>query len=165
MAVAADSEPYARAEQLTIDEMQNLYVTLRWDHPIGLPPTNSGLYLVETLQIDNDMIERNDFATYMDHAIYDMNTKYRWQIQFAGNAATGIIDQYVHIWEVPSFETLEPQLREYRSDPRWSAVVTQVSTALWKSHPLDCLAILSAPTPQLQEVYAKVQPAKASGRP
>lgn len=155
MAAAADNTSYVVAQQLTIDEMQNLFVALRWDNPIGLPATNSGLFIAETLQVDNDMQKRNAFATYMDNAVYQMNEKYGWQIRFAGNASTGIIDQYVQIWEVPTFQNLEPQLHYYRSNPSWAAVVQLVRTELWKNHSLNCNSVLSGTTCQLQEVYDK----------
>ena len=34
MAYAADDPNYVKAQALTIDEMQNLYVALRWNNPI-----------------------------------------------------------------------------------------------------------------------------------
>lgn len=160
MAYAADNESYVVAQQLTIDEMQNLYVALAWDDALGLTDTSSGLFMVETLQVDNNIQKRYAFSQYMQlHAVYDMNTKYGWRIRFAGNASTGIIDQYVQIWEVPSFQNLEPQIHEYRSDPSWGAVVTLVRTQLWNDHPLNCGAVLSQTTSQLQEVYDKKQAA------
>ena len=58
-----------------------------------------------------------------------------------------------------SFQNLEPQIHEYRSDPSWGAVVTLVRTQLWNDHPLNCGAVLSQTTSQLQEVYDKKQAA------
>src|SRR5215468_9995240 len=37
MAAAADNSDYVEAQGYTINEAQNLYMTLRWDNPIGLP--------------------------------------------------------------------------------------------------------------------------------
>jgi hypothetical protein len=138
MAYAADNPNYVEAQSITIDEAQNLYVVQRWANPIGLPDTPVNFYMVEILQIVNGVKVRNDFANYMNDAVYKMNTSYGWKILFAGNAATGIIDQYVNIWGMTDILKLEAGIKEYRSDARWTAAVTQVSTSLWVPRPLPC---------------------------
>lgn len=144
MAYAADNPSYVKAQQMTIDETQNLYVVLRWDSPIGLPDTPVNYYMMESLQMVNGVQPREDFATYMDNAIYKMNTNYGWKILFAGNAATGIIDQYVNIWGMADTSKLEQAINEYRADPSWKAV-THVWTSMWTPHPLPCFDVLGAP--------------------
>jgi hypothetical protein len=144
MAYAADDPSYVKAQQLTLDEIQNLYVVLRWDSPIGLPETPVNFYMMESLQMVNGVQPRETFATYMDNAVYKMNTKYGWKIVFAGNAATGVIDQYVNIWGMADITKLEQAIKEYRGDPSWAAV-THVWTSLWTPHPLPCFDVLGAP--------------------
>jgi len=136
MAYAADDPSYVKAQQMTIDELQNLYVALRWDSPIGLPDTPVSYYMMETLQMVNAVRARDDFANYMDDAVYSMNTKYGWKILLAGNAATGIIDQYVNLWGMADTTKLEAAINEYRSHASWTAAVSRVMTSLWTPHPL-----------------------------
>lgn len=143
MAYAADDPNYVQAQLLTIDEMQNLFVVLRWDSPIGLPDTPVKFYMMEVLQMINGVQPRETFAQYMDNAVYNMNTKYGWKIVFAGNASTGIIDQYVNIWGMADTGKLEEALVAYRGDPSWIAV-TEVATSLWTPRPLACFDVLAA---------------------
>lgn len=131
MAYAADDPSYVEAQALTVGEMQNLYVVLRWDSPIGLPATPVNFYMMETLYMVNGDQAREDFANYMDSAVYTMNTSYSWKIVFAGNAATGVINEYVNVWGIADTTNLETAIAAYRSDPRWAAAVTRVSTSLW----------------------------------
>jgi hypothetical protein len=141
MAYAADDPNYVQAQLITLNEGQNLFIALRWDSPIGLPDTPVNFYMMETLQMINGVTPRDTFAQYMDNAVYKMNQAYGWKILFAGNASTGLIDQYVNIWGMADITKLEHAINEYRSDPSWTAV-TNVSTSLWIPHPLACFDVL-----------------------
>jgi hypothetical protein len=136
MAYAADDESYVQAQEMTINEMQNLYTALLWDSPIGLPDTPVSYYMMETLQMVNAVQARGEFATYMNQAVYSMNAKYGWKILMAGNAATGLIDQYVNLWGMADTTKLEAAIKEYRSGASWVAAVTHVATSLWIPRPL-----------------------------
>ena len=138
MVYAADDPNYVKAQALTSGEMQNLYSTLRWDNPRGLPDIPIGFYMMETLHVVNGMQARTDFASCMDYAVYRMNEDHGWRIVFAGNAATGVINEYVHIWAMVDSADLEQEITAYRSDPRWAAAVKRVSTSRWTSRPLPC---------------------------
>jgi hypothetical protein len=138
MAYAADNPSYVKAQALTIDEMQNLYVALRWNDPIDLPDTPVAFYMMETLQMADSVGARESFANYMGNAVYQMNTSYGWKILFAGNAATGIIDQYVNIWGMADSTKLEAAITAYRGAASWSAAVVRVSTSMWTPRPLTC---------------------------
>src|SRR5262245_60593910 len=70
MAHAADSPFYVKAQSMTLAEAQNLYVKLRWDSPIGLPEKPITHYMTETLHMVNGTAARENFANYMDEAIY-----------------------------------------------------------------------------------------------
>jgi hypothetical protein len=131
MAYAADDPVYVQAQALALVERQNLYTALRWSDPLGLPTSPINLYMMETLHMINNDQSRNDFATYMDSAVYSMNTKYGWTIAFAGNATTGVINEYVNIWGVADSRTLEAAISEYRGNLGWSAAVARVTTSLW----------------------------------
>ena len=148
MAYAADDPMYVQAQQLTVGERQNLYTVLRWDSPLGLPSTPINFYMVETLRMTNSDVARNNFATYMDTAVYEMNSKYGWTISFAGNATTGVINEYVNVWGISDASTLETAITEYRGNASWSEAVTQVSTSMWTPRDLpsfDKGAAASAP--------------------
>ncbi len=147
MAYAADDESYVEAQALTVGEMQNLYIALRWDSPIGLPDTPVNFYMMETLHMLNSVQVRGDFASYMDSAVYKMNESYGWKIMFAGNATTGVINEYVHIWGMAETTNLEAAIAEYRGGASWAAAVSRVSTSLWTQRPLPCFDTLSAPAP------------------
>jgi hypothetical protein len=149
MAYAADDPNYVQAQLLTIDETQNLHVVLRWDDPIDLPDTPVNFYMMEALQMVNGVQPRENFADYMGNAVYAMNRKYGWKIVFAGNASTGIIDQYVNIWGMADTGKLEQALVEYRGDANWASVL-EVSTSLWTPRPLACFDVLRAGRPATQ---------------
>lgn len=138
MAYAADDPSYVKSEALTIDEMQNLFVALRWNDPIDLPDTPVAFYMMETLQMADSVAGRENFANYMSDAVYQMNTSYGWKILFAGNAATGLIDQYVNIWGMADLTKLEAAITAYRSPTSWSAGVVRVATSIWTPRPLTC---------------------------
>ena len=131
MAYAADDPSYVAAQALTLAERQNLYTALRWSDPLGLPDSPVKFYMMETLRMINDDQARNDFATYMDSAVYSMNTRYGWKIAFAGNATTGVINEYVHIWGMADITDLEAAISVYRGDAGWAAAVARVTTSLW----------------------------------
>lgn len=131
MAQAADNADYVTAQLMTIDEAQNLHVKLIWDSPIGLNDTPVNYYLMEVLHVVNGSTQRIGLTNYMNRAIYDMNTGHGWKIMFAGNQSTGLINEYVNIWGIGDTSTLEASLKQYRSDPRWTAAVTRVATSLW----------------------------------
>lgn len=137
MAYAADDPSYVKAQALTIDEMQNLYVALRWNNPIDLPDPPVAFYMMETLQMADSVEARENFANYMSNAVYQMNTSYGWKILFAGNAATGIIDQYVNIWGMADMTKLDAAITAYRGAASWSAAVIRVSTSIWTPRPLS----------------------------
>ena len=143
---AADARYYVAAQALTVSETQNLYTTLNWDSPIGLPPPNPNdpkkFYILETLHVHNNVRARYDFAKYMGEAVYTMYTNYGWNIQFAGNAATGVIDHYVNIWEIADRENFLGALMKYRSDKHFTNAVIRVSTSMWAPHQL----LVSSPT-------------------
>ncbi|HWO22672.1 MAG TPA: hypothetical protein VNO30_28125 [Kofleriaceae bacterium] len=145
MAYAADNESYVEAQALTMGEAQNLYTVLRWDSPIGLPSTPVNSYMLETLHMINRVQAREDFATYMDNAVYKMNSSYGWKILFAGNATTGTINEYVNVWGMAETSTLEAAIAEYRGGAAWAAAVSRVSTSLWSQRPLPCFDTLNAP--------------------
>jgi hypothetical protein len=138
MDYAADDPNYVKAQALTCGEMQNLYTTLRWDNPLGLPDIPIGFYMMETLRIVNNVQARADFAAYMDTAVYKMNDTHGWRIVFAGNVATGVIDEYTHIWAMSERGDLEQAITTYRSEPRWLAAVSWAQTSLWTARPLPC---------------------------
>jgi hypothetical protein len=138
MAYAADNPSYVKAQQMTFNETQNLYVTLRWDNPIGITDIPIGFYMMETLQIVNDITARNDFASYMDNAVYEMYSKYGWRIVFAGNATTGLINEYVNIWGMADTTKLEEAIGVYRAGAKWAAAVSRVTTSLWTARPMPC---------------------------
>lgn len=161
MACAADNPNYVKAQRLTIDEAQNLYMTLRWDNPIGLPDTPVNLYMMETLQIDNGVGIRWNLANYMNEAVYRMSERFQWKILFAGNASTGIIDQYVHIWGLQEITDLEDAILQYRGHQAWADAVTAVSTSMWIPRKLDppgdcdCFARLAGAPPRPTTTGAK----------
>jgi hypothetical protein len=142
MAAAADNSDYVEAQGYTIDEAQNLYMTLRWDNPIGLPDMpRPKYYMMETLQVRNGVPLRAPLADYMNTAVYDMGSldkgPQRWRILFAGNASTGLIDQYVHIWGLESLDSLEVSIKKYRDAKAWSDAVERVSTSMWIHREID----------------------------
>jgi hypothetical protein len=147
MAHAADNPAYVRAQSMTLGEVQNFHTTLRWDNPIGIEPTPVDGYLMESLSIVNGLGPRDALANYMDRAVYELNSRYGWRILFAGNATSGIIDQYVHIWGIRDSSTaaIEPALTAYRGDPAWTGAVKRVTTSMWKPRPLTCLEAAAAP--------------------
>ena len=149
MARAADDPSYVKAAALTVHEMQNLYVALRWNDPIALPEKPIAYYMMETLEMADSVDARNNFANYMSNAVYQMNEDYGWTILFAGNAATGIIDEYVNIWGVADLTKLEPAITAYRGAASWAAGVARVATSLWTPHPMPCFDALAPRPPGL----------------
>lgn len=145
MAYAADDPSYVKAQALTVGEMQNLYTVLRWDSPIGLPDTPVKYYMMESLHMVNSGQAREDFASYMDNAVYKMSSSYGWKILFAGNATTGVINEYVNVWGMADTTNLEAAITEYRSNTSWAAAVARVTTSMWAPRPLPCFDELSAP--------------------
>lgn len=140
MASAADQEQYIEAQQLTVGETQNLYMPLLWADPIGLPRAPVSHYMMEELSIVNSIEARAEFAAYMSAAIYQMHEKHGWTILLAGNACTGVINRYVHLWGMSSApDERDQQLEEYRADPRWTAAVHQATTSMWTPRPMPCL--------------------------
>lgn len=147
MAYAADDPAYVAAQEMTVGEYQNLYTTLRWNAPIGLPDTPVNFYMMETLHMVNGDQVRDDFANYMDTAVYQMNETYGWKILFAGNATTGVINEYVNVWGMADITKLEGAIAAYRGGAKWAAAVSRVSTSLWTPRPLACFdALNAAPT-------------------
>jgi hypothetical protein len=153
MAAAADNSDYVEAQGYTINEAQNLYMTLLWDNPIGLPDMRPNFYMMETLQVRNGIDLRWPLAKYMRSAVYRMGSadrkSRRWRILFAGNASTGLIDQYVHIWGLEDLDCLEESIKEYRDQKAWIDAVESVSTSMWiprkigGENGLDCFATLA----------------------
>lgn len=131
MAQAADNADYVRAQVMTIDELQNLYVKLIWDSPIGLPETPVNYYFAEVLHVVNSSEARINLTNYMNTAVYEMNTAYGWKILFAGNQSTGLINEYVNIWGIADTSRLDEAAAKYRSNPAWRAAVIRVMSALW----------------------------------
>lgn len=146
MASAEDNGDYVAAQQMTLRETQNLYISLLWADPIGLPDTEINVYMVESLTVVNSISARQNLATYMSNAVYKMNSSYSWKILMAGNATTGIIDQYVHVWGMPDTSKLEQAIKEYRSDKRWTDAVSRVTTSMWTPRPLPCFQEPGKPT-------------------
>jgi hypothetical protein len=119
---------------------------LLWADPIGIPCPPVKLYMLEELTIVNSIAKRTDFTSYMSTAIYTMNEKHGWRILIAGNACTGLIDRYVHLWSVPDTGNLEEAIKEYRAEPRWTAAVSHVVTSMWTPRPLPCFESSSSAT-------------------
>jgi hypothetical protein len=145
MAYAADDPSYVKAQALTVGERQNLYTILRWDNPIGLPDTPVKYYMMESLSMVNGDQARDDFANYMDNAVYKMNSSYGWKILFAGNATTGVLNEYVNLWGMADTATLDAAITEYRSNTAWASAVARVSTSMWTPRSLPCFDELSSP--------------------
>jgi len=131
MAYAADSPTYVEAQAKTVGELQNLYVAMRWDSPIGIPETPAKYFMVETLHMVNGQLERDKFGDYMNNAVYTMYSKYSWEIRFAGNATTGVINQFVNVWAMNDISNLSAAITAYRGDPSWSGAVSRVETSMW----------------------------------
>lgn len=143
MAYAADNQSYVEAQNKTVGERQNLYVAMRWDSPIGIPENAAQYFMVEILHMVNNELARNQFANYMNNAVYTMYEKYGWEIRLAGNAATGMINEYVNVWAMNDISNLGAAITAYRGDASWSAAVSRVETSMWTPRSLPALGVES----------------------
>ncbi|GEM_PF-5961878 len=137
MALAADNSHYVDSEQLIDGERQNLYTILPYDPAFlnpELPLPKAKHYMLECLHLGRAPGPRSDLLFRMSHAVVEMDSKFGWKLAFAGNAATGVIDQYINIW---AMDTISDEAEVYyRKGPNpwseaWSKAVTSVDVRWW----------------------------------